>query len=74
MRRLIWFVRWDVARWMIHIAALWIAPPGAARDRVLSALWAAGNHMRETVALHRKHQQVMQRALRRSVRIISDDN
>lgn len=50
MSRLIWFARWHIARWMIHVAALRIAPPGHARDRVVSALWAAGNHMRETVA------------------------
>jgi len=67
-----WLLRWHVARWMIH-TALKVAPQGHGRDRVVSALWAAGNHVRETVALSKTQQKVMHNALRRSVRIVDHD-
>lgn len=39
--RLAWFVRWHVARWMIH-AALRIAPAGPARTLLVDHLNAYG--------------------------------
>lgn len=37
MPKWLWFLRWQVARWMVH-TALQIAPAGAARDLLVRRL------------------------------------
>lgn len=54
--KLIWMARWHVARAAIH-AALWLAPRGAARDRLMAYIEAFGDEVATAIANKRQKQQ-----------------